>query len=534
MQEDYLWWRDGVIYQIYPRSFADSNGDGFGDLNGITEKLDYIQSLGVDAIWLSPIYPTPDADFGYDVSNYVDIDPRFGTLADFDRFLEAAHQRGLRIVLDLVLNHTSEEHAWFQESKKDKTNPKRDWYLWRDPAPKGGQPNNWASVFGGPGWEFDRTTGQYYFHMFYKEQPDVNWHNPEVRQAMLDVFRFWLERGVDGFRLDVFNCYFKDEHFRNNPTKPGIRKFDRLEHIHDIDQPDLLPLLEEIRSILEEYPERYAIGETFEASAEKAARYSTGKRLHAAFNFDFIKLPWKPGLFLKGIQRWENALYPETWPTYVLNNHDVKRIATRIGKGEDDERLKVAAAFLLTQRGTPYLYYGEEIGMRDIPVRKRSEIKDPIGKRYFPFMVGRDGCRSPMQWDNSIQAGFTNGEPWLPVHKNSPQRNVEAQEKDPQSLLHFYHDLLKLRRETPALRRGMTVMLTHDSRAILGYLRQTADQTVLVALNFRKRHIPLVLGAELRNANWKVLLSSKGPREADINDGLLPLAPNEVCILIRE
>ena len=534
MQKDYLWWRDGAIYQIYPRSFSDSNGDGFGDLNGITEKLDYIQSLGVDAIWLSPIYPTPDADFGYDVSDYTNIDPRFGTLQDFDRFLAAAHERCLRIVLDLVLNHTSDQHPWFLESKKDKTNPKRDWYLWRDPAPNGGAPNNWASVFGGPGWELDKTTGQYYFHMFYKEQPDVNWRNPEVRQAMLDVFRFWLERGVDGFRLDVFNCYFKDEEFRSNPVKAGLRRFDRLVHIYDNDRPEMLPLLEEIRSLLDEYPERYAIGETFLSTPKTAALYSETDRLHAAFNFDFIKFPWWPGSYLKGVQKWEQSLHPETWPTYVLNNHDVKRIATRIGKGNDDERLKVAAAFLLTQRGTPFLYYGEEIGMRDIPVRKRSEIKDPIGKRYWPFMIGRDGCRSPMQWDGSAQAGFSTGQPWLPVHENAMQRSVAAQENDPLSILHFYRDLLKLRRETPALRRGMTIMLTQDSRAILGYLRQTADQTVLVALNFRKRHIPLVLGAELRRATWKVLLSSKGPRETDIHDGLLPLAPNEVCILVKE
>ncbi|MCD4672178.1 MAG: DUF3459 domain-containing protein [Anaerolineaceae bacterium] len=534
MDKDFLWWRDGVIYQIYPRSFADSSGDGLGDLNGITEQLDYIQSLGVDAIWLSPIYPSPDADFGYDVSDYTNIDPRFGTLEDFDRLLQAAHQRGLRIVLDLVLNHTSDQHAWFLESRSDKSNPYHDWYLWRDPAPSGGPPNNWASVFGGSGWEFDPQRKQYYFHMFYKEQPDVNWRNPQVRQAMLNVFRFWLERGVDGFRLDVFNCYFKDAGFRSNPAKTGIRKFDRQEHIYDNDQPEMLPLLEEIRSLLDEYPERYAIGETFLATARKAAQYSAPGRLHAAFNFDFLKYRWKPRFFLNGVQRWEQALHPETWPTYVLNNHDVRRIATRVGKGEDDERLKVAAAFLLTQRGTPFLYYGEEIGMRDIPVRKRSEIKDPVGKRYWPIMVGRDGCRSPMQWNDEAQAGFTSGTPWLPVHENAGQRNVAAQEADPESLLHFYRQLLQIRRNTPALRRGMIITLTNDPRAILGYLRQTTEQTVLVALNFSKRYIPLVLGRELRNADWKVLLSNKGPREAEIENGALPLAPNEACILLRE
>jgi len=300
---NFLWWRDGIIYQIYPRSFADSNGDGIGDLNGITARLDYLAELGVDALWLSPISPSPDVDFGYDVSDYVDIDPKFGTLADFDRLLAEAHRRNIHIVLDLVLNHTSDQHPWFQESRQSRASARRDWYIWRDPAPGGGKPNNWQSVFGGSAWQWDPHTRQYYLHLFYKEQPDLNWRNPEVRQAMLDVFRFWLDRGVDGFRLDVFNMYFKDAGFRSNPPKPGLRGFDRQQHIYDHSQPEMFPLLAEIRAILDAYPERYAVGETFMGSPEHAAEYVGPDKLHAAFEFDLLHCRWNPADYHRVIAR---------------------------------------------------------------------------------------------------------------------------------------------------------------------------------------------------------------------------------------
>lgn len=527
---DFLWWRDGIIYQIYPRSFADSNNDGIGDLNGITARLDYLAGLGVDALWLSPINPSPDVDFGYDVSDYNEIDPKYGTLADFDRLVSEAHQRGIRIVLDLVLNHTSDQHPWFQQSRQGRDNPYRDWYLWRPPRPGGGPPNNWQAIFGGRGWELDKTSGEYYFHMFYREQPDLNWRNPQVRAAMLDVFRCWLERGVDGFRLDVFNVYFKDAALTDNPVKLGLRGFDRQRHLYDCDQPEMLPLLAELRDLLDTYAERYAVGETFLSTPASAARYCGQNSLHAAFDFSFLHCPWNPACFLEKAQAWENALGPELWPTYVLNNHDNPRSATRYTRGEQDERLKVAAALLLTLRGTPFLYYGEEIGMRDIAV-SRSEIKDPVGRRFWPFFKGRDGCRSPMQWDASTNAGFNcSAAPWLPVHSNYPQRNVAAQQADPGSLFNFYRQLIALRRQIPALRSGMFQPLTFDPRSVLAYLRQQGDQAILVALNFSRRKQRLVLGSEMARRSWQLLLSNR-ERPARHKAGmLLELGPYEAAI----
>ncbi len=530
MTDDYLWWRDGIIYQIYPRSFADSNGDGIGDLNGITGRLDYLADLGVDGLWLSPIYPSPDVDFGYDVADYTAIDPKFGTMEDFDRLVREAKKRDLHIVMDLVLNHTSDQHAWFQQSRQSRDNPYRDYYLWRPAQPGGGKPNNWQSIFGGGGWELDAQTGEYYFHMFCKEQPDVNWRNPKVRQAMLDVFRFWLGRGVDGFRLDVFNAYFKDEQLRSNPPKWGIRPFDWQRHVHDIDQPEMLPLLREIRGVLDEQPGRFAVGETFLGGSERAASYVGDDLLHAAFDFTLLNSPWQPQRFLQAVQGWEAVLPPGAWPNYVLNNHDQPRSATRYGVGEHDGRLKVAAAMLLTLRGTPFLYYGEEIGMRDVPVA-RNEIQDPVGRHYWPFHKGRDGCRAPMQWGEGPNYGFSSGMPWLKMHPNSAERNVARQMEDPNSLLNFYRKLIALRKATPALRRGLFQPVSFDPQRVLAYLRTDGEQSVLVALNFGRRRTRLVLGRTLRERPWKLLLSSHRTELPEMADGLLPLLPNEVMIL---
>ncbi len=449
----FLWWRDGIIYQVYPRSFSDSNGDGIGDIPGILSRLDYLADLGVDAIWLSPIFPSPDVDFGYDVSDYTAIDPKYGSMEDFDCLVQQAHHRGIRVVLDLVLNHTSSLHPWFIESRKSKDNPYRDWYLWKAGKKNGQPPNNWQSIFGGSGWQYDPATQEYYFHMFDKEQPDLNWRNPAVRRALLDVFRFWLDKGVDGFRLDVFNMYFKHKDLLDNPPVLGLRSFDRQQHIHDMDQPDMIPLLQEIRALLDLYPERYMVGETLLGSAKKAASYTGTDRLHAAFNFEFLENPWKPNHFLGAVQRWEQALGSEDWPNYVLNNHDVIRTATRWRCKPDDARLKVAATLLLTLRGTPFLYYGEEIGMRDIPIRSKDQVLDPVGKMYWPFYKGRDGCRAPMQWNADENAGFSaaGGSLWLPVNADYPNRNVEAQRADSTSLLNFYRRLITLRRQMPAL-----------------------------------------------------------------------------------
>lgn len=534
MDDQSIWWRDGVIYQIYPRSFSDSNADGIGDIGGIISKLDYLQELGVDAVWLSPIYPSPDVDFGYDVSEYCDVDPKYGTLEDFNRLVEQAHRRGIRIVLDLVLNHTSDQHPWFRQSRSSKDNPYRDWYIWREGQRTGRPPNNWQSVFGGGAWEHDPQTGEYYYHMFYPEQPDLNWRNPAVRTAMLDVFKFWLDRGADGFRLDVFNMYFKDDQFRDNPPKGGLRGFDRQQHIYDCDRPEMLPLLREIRALLDSYPERYAVGETFLSSPRKAASYCAPGLLHAAFDFGLLQSPWRPARFLAAIQCWEEALHAESWPTCVMGNHDVKRIASRYARGEDDERLKVAAALLLTLRGTPFIYYGDEIGMRDIKV-SRGEIKDPVGRRYWPFFRGRDGCRSPMQWDSSPNAGFSLAEPWLPVHPDYPLRNVAHQRADPNSLFHFYRRLIQLRREFPALRQGMFQPLTFEPQRLLAYLRQTGEQTVLVALNFGRRPVRFATGGSVRREEWRLLLSNKRDELKPVQGkDYIPLEGEEALVLLQQ
>ncbi len=534
MADQFMWWREGVIYQIYPRSFADSNADGIGDLNGITSRLDYLQELGVDAIWLSPFYPSPDVDFGYDVSNYCDVDPKHGTLADFDRLVQAAHQHGIRVILDLVLNHTSDQHPWFQQSRSSLDNPYRDWYIWREGHPGGKAPNNWQSIFGGKAWQYDPATGEYYYHMFCREQPDVNWRNPAVRAALLDVFRFWLERGVDGFRLDVFTVYFKDEQLRDNPPALGLRAFDRQRHLYDCDRPEMLPLLRDIRALLDSYGERYAVGETFITTPRKAASYCAPGLLHAAFDFSLLESPWRPARILNAIQRWEDALHAESWPTNVLGNHDVKRLASRYGRGEDDERLKVAAALLLTLRGTPFIYYGDEIGMRDISL-PRGKILDPVGKRYWPFHPGRDGCRAPMQWDASVNAGFSLSEPWLPLHPDYLARNAVAQQADPRSLFNFYRRLLQLRRELPALRRGMFQPLTFEPQRLLAYLRETSEQTVLVALNFGKRPVRFATGGSVRRTGWQLLLSNKRDELGAVQgEDYLPLEGEEALILLQQ
>ncbi len=523
MTNDFLWWRDGVIYQIYPRSFADSNGDGIGDLPGITSRLDYLADLGIDAIWLSPFYPSPQADFGYDVSDYKNVDPLFGTLADFDTLVAEAHRRSIRVVVDLVLNHTSDQHPWFLESRSSRENPKRDWYLWRK------KPNNWQSIFGGGGWEWDKKTGEYYFHMFLKQQPDVNWRNPHVRREMLDVFRFWAGRGVDGFRLDVFNAYFKDERFRDNPRKFGLRGFDRIHHIYDMDQPEMHPLLNEIRALLDTYPERYAVGETFIATPEKAASYCGPDKLHAAFNFDFLFRKFSAADFAAGIEKWEQAIGKNGWPNYVLSNHDQPRSATRYAKGEDDARAKVTLGMLLTLRGTPFLYYGEEIGMRDISL-KRHEIQDPPGKYYWPFYQGRDGCRSPMQWDASPYAGFSTVKPWLPVHPNHATRNAAAQQADPQSLLNFVKKVLALRKNYPALQRGDFRLLAPARSGALAYERALDGQRILVYLNFTGS----TNAASLPRPNHAALLLSTHRKEWNSNLQQFPLAPYEMTILLAE
>lgn len=548
--ENYLWWRDGIIYQIYPRSFADGNGDGFGDLPGILSKLDYLAGLGIDAIWLSPFYPTPDKDFGYDISDYCNVDARFGTLADFDLLVTEAHRRGIRIVLDMVMNHTSDQHPWFIESRSSRESPKRNWYVWspplnstsslREAPPKEagrGEPNNWQASFGGKAWEYDPATGEYYLHLFTREQPDVNWRNPEVRQMQLDAFRFWLARSVDGFRLDVFNAYFKHANFPNNPPKFGLRAFDRQQHIYDIDQPEMMPLMNEIRALLDSHPERYGVGETYLATLQKTISYCGPDKLHSAFSFDFTSFsseigaalrifPWNPPWILKKIIARETIFNAAgIFPTTVMSNHDLPRAVSRYIRGEDDRMAKIIMALLLTLRGTPFMYQGEEIGMRDIPL-KHSEIQDPPGKKYWPIYIGRDVCRSPMQWDDTPNAGFSSTKPWLKVHSNFVHRNIAAQQSDPDSLLNFTKNVIALRKSHPALRRGDFVPVTATSH-VLAYLRKSEQETILIALNFSKKMKVLSLPAGI-HLSGRLLTSEKN--HASRAPQVIVLAPYEASL----
>lgn len=499
MADKYLWWKDGIIYQIYPRSFSDSDNDGIGDLPGIMTRLDYLQYLGVDAIWLSPVYPSSQIDFGYDVSNYTDIDPLFGSLKDFDNLVKEAHNRNIRVIMDLVLNHTSDDHPWFIQSRKSRDNPYRDWYIWRDPKSNGAPPNNWFSIFGGKAWEYEQTTEQYYLHSFHTKQPDLNWRNPLVQKAILSVLKFWLERGTDGFRLDVFNTYFKHAQLPNNPCQPGIRGFERQRHFYDMDQPEMIPLLQEFRKLLDRYPERYMVGETQLATPAKAAFYSGPDRLHTAFNFKLMECGWNPVRFLDAIKQLELATSDPIWPSNVLNNHDNPRSVTRWHDNLQDARAKVGATLLLTLRGTPFIYNGEEIGMRNIKL-KRNEIKDPPGKRYWPLYKGRDGCRSPMQWDASDYSGFSKSKPWLPLNLDYHVRNVYNQQNDQNSLLNCYRHLIGLRRKNAALRRGdFSIVKSRNHRCII-YLRSYRKNKLLVALNFSKKTQKLNL--EHTDNNW--------------------------------
>ncbi|GBD85358.1 oligo-1,6-glucosidase 1 [bacterium BMS3Abin02] len=466
------WWQTGVIYQIYPRSFQDSDGDGIGDLEGIRRRLDYLSdTLGVDAIWLSPFYPSPMADFGYDVSEYCNVDPIFGTLDDFDRLLAEAHARELKVIIDWVPNHTSDRHPWFEASRSSRDDPKRNWYVWADPNPDGSPPNNWQSVFGGPAWEWDENTHQYYLHSFLAEQPDLNWRNPAVEAAMLDTLRFWLDRGVDGFRMDVVAFIMKDPGLRDDPQPPTDEPL--RSRAHD----DVHAEFRKIRSVLDSYdPPRFSIGEIHEPDWGRWASYY-GRHLdelHMPFNFTLLHAPWNAGVIRRLVDACDASVPPGAWPNYVLGNHDTTRLATRLGS----DRARVAAMLLLTLRGTPTLYYGDELGMEqaDIPPELQ---QDPWGRR-MPGM-GRDGCRTPMEWDTSPHAGFTDGVPWLPVAEGSRLRSVAVQGAT--SILGLYQGLLRLRRRTPALRAGAYRSLDAPPGCFV-YERSLGPDRFIVALNF--------------------------------------------------
>ncbi len=521
----YHWWQDGIIYQVYPRSFQDSDGDGVGDLNGIKERLDYLEWLGVDAVWISPIYPSPMADFGYDISDYRGIHPTFGTMEDFDRLLTAAHERGLKVILDLVPNHTSDQHPWFQESRSSLDNPKRDWYIWKDPAPDGGPPNNWRSVFGGSGWAYDEATDQYYYHAFLKEQPDLNWRNPEVREAMYDVMRFWLEKGVDGFRVDVMWHMIKDDQFRDNPPNPDYYpdqpEHSRLIPAYSEDQPEVQEVVAEMRSVVDEYGARVLIGEIYLPIDRLVAYYGhEGSGAHLPFNFQLITLPWDARRIHGAINEYEGALPPDGWPNWVLGNHDKPRIASRVG----EDQARVAAMLLLTLRGTPTMYYGDEIGMQNVEIPP-DQIQDPRAMNEPNIDVGRDPYRTPMQWTAEPTAGFTSGSPWLPVAEDSRWRNVEAQREDPTSLLSLYRALIRLRKAEPALAVG-TYAPVGTTDALLSFERAHEGRRLLVALNLSSTSQTLDVRASL----GQVLCSTHLDRANKSAQTPLSLRPDEGVI----
>jgi alpha-glucosidase len=479
------WWKHAVFYELYPRSFADSNGDGIGDLNGIDSKLDYLKDLGVDAIWISPCYPSPQVDFGYDISDYEDIDPMYGTLKDFQHLASDAKRHDIRIIMDFVLNHSSPQHKWFIDSASSRTSAHRDWYIWRDGKAPGVPPNNWVSGFGGSAWQFDPKTGQYYYHYFAVGQPDLNWRNPAVEKAMFDVTRFWYKHGVSGFRLDAVDLLFEDPNLHDNPVLPGKNDFGdpNMENKYNDKLPEVHTELKKLRKVADE-SDAVLIGETYTSNREELKEYYGDHNDEVQMPMDFMfctvdKL--SPSEFRTQIA---NAESTGGWPVYVIGNHDMPRSYVRYGDGvHNDQIAKLMAGLYLTLRGTPIMYYGEELGMENNDPTRKEDVKDPIGIAGWPNDKGRDGERTPMQWNDSPNAGFSQAKPWLPVPASYKTHNVASELKDPDSVLEFYRHLLELRHHDSALLDGDYVALNQDNANVLSYLRRYKDEAVLVVLN---------------------------------------------------
>jgi alpha-glucosidase len=517
LMQDLNWWKHAVIYEVYPRSFQDSNGDGVGDLRGILGHLDYLVDLGVDAIWISPIFPSPMADFGYDVANYCGIDSIFGTMADFDHLLEQSHARGLRLVLDFVPNHTSDQHPWFVESRFSRENAKRDWYIWRD------EPNNWTSQFGGSAWEFDAATGQYYCHSFLKQQPDLNWRSPDVKAAMFDALRFWLRKGVDGFRVDVMWLIIKDDQFRDNPPNPGYRlgmpSNQRFLSVYNADRPEVHGIVTEMRNVVDEFTERVLIGEIYLPVPELMTYY--GKDLRGAnlpFNFHLLQCAWTAETVAQVIGDYYRSLPEGAWPNWVLGNHDQPRIASRIGPQE----ARVAAMLLFTLPGTLTIYYGEEIGMTNVPIAP-GQVQDPAEKNEPGIGQGRDPERTPMSWDATQLAGFTTGIPWLPIGDDR-SINVTTEHKDDGSMLSLYRKLIGLRKSHPTLISGKLNDL-HFENSILHY-RRSGSEEIQVILNMTREQ------KTVRTLPATVIVGTRIGREEQTINGLSTLQPAEGLVLL--
>jgi alpha-glucosidase len=527
-KSDEFWWRNGIFYQIYPRSFQDSDGNGVGDIAGIIDRLPYLVALGVDAVWLSPIFPSPMVDFGYDISNYTGIDPLFGSMDDFDRLVDAAHAAGLKVILDLVPNHTSDQHPWFIESRGSRDNPKRDWYLWRDPGPDGSAPNNWLSEFGGSAWQYDTDTGQYYYHAFLAQQPDLNWRNSAVRQAIYDVMRFWLRKGVDGFRVDVIWHLIKDAEFRDNPPNPYFREgrppHEKILTRYSTDQPEVLNVVAEMRRVVDEFDSRVLIGEIYLPVERLVAYYGNDlKGAQMPFNFALLSTLWSARSIERIIAQYEAALPAGAWPNWVLGNHDRPRVASRVGQ----DQARVAAMLLLTLRGTPTLYYGDEIGMHQVAIAP-DQVRDPFEKNVPGIGVGRDGCRTPMQWDATPQAGFSTVTPWLPLPDDYLHENVVNLDADTRSILNLYKALIRLRRKLPQLVSGTYQPIAAEADLLL-YRRQSEAGSVVIALNLGAE--PVSIASDVIGLGGEILLSTLLDREGERIEGVLDLRSNEGAVI---
>ena len=523
------WWQNAVVYEIYPRSFADSNGDGVGHLKGITQHLAYLQELGVDAIWITPFYPSPQVDFGYDIADYRAIDPQYGTLADFDRLVAEAKKRNIRVIMDMVLNHTSDRHPWFVESRSSRTNPKADWYMWHDGKPGGGPPNNWESIFGHSAWTFEPKRSQFYYHAFYTEQPDLNWRNPEVRSAMYDTMRFWMKRGVAGFRLDAITSLFEDPQLRDEPVaRPGVNSYgdpiltrqytDNLPECHDV--------LKELRRLTNEFPGRVLIGETYLPNIKELAKmYGAHKdELQLPMDTQFAFNPLSADVFRSKLRDAETQLNGGL-PLFFFDNHDNPRSWTRFGDHKNDAAIaRLLATLLMTPRCTALMYYGEEIGMENNDPKRIEDVRDPIGKIGWPREKGRDGERTPMQWDAGTNAGFSNARAtWLPVAPGYETRNVAVETRDPGSLLNYYKALIRLRKTDPALRAGDFALIDENDKNVLAFTRRAKDGTTdLVVLNFTAS--PQTASFHAGGAHAATLLSSfsKSGQTVSLNSLALP------------
>lgn len=526
------WWRGAVIYQVYPRSFADSDGDGTGDLPGLIGKLDYIASLGVDAIWVSPFYRSPMADFGYDISDYRDVDPVFGTLGDFDRLLAESHRRGLRVIVDQVLSHSSDRHPWFEESRCSRDNPKAEWYVWADPQPDGTPPNNWLSIFGGSAWQWEPRRGQYYLHNFLVSQPDLNYHNPKVAEQMLAEAEFWLKRGVDGFRLDAINFCFHDAKLRSNPAKPEAERKGRgytidnpyasQYHLYDNTQPETLSFIERLRDLMNRYPGTMTLGEISCEDPFAAVRdYTQGeRRLHSAYCFELLVDRFSTSHVRQVFDTLAERA-PGYWPCWAVGNHDVARVVSRWSEpGVDDtRRAKLMNAFLLSLRGTACTYQGEELGLSEVEVPRES-LKDPYGVAFWPTFKGRDGCRTPMPWESAERAGFTQGQPWLPIPESHRRRAVAVQEAEAGSVLDAYRSMIRFRQGLPALRWG-SMRWVPSSNQVLAFVREHEGQAVLAVFNFSAGRARVSLPAATRVD----ALSGHGFEPCEIGPGVVDLPP---------